>query len=192
MISGRQGKIDAAAFFQLIGNGTVAFGGEGGWTAMKEAPEAFGVEDGDRAFAFRFDPPARQNEHRGDWNGAAVQGGEFSGKPVGIALGLVDSVAVGRHGRGEAELLAVENDLVPLLAVGSDAAGLAPGFGLDGEDTRGRDNDVIDVPWLATRFLDFHVVKHADGIRRELIEDLAGNLFSQKTKAVIHIAPDGA
>ena len=192
VISGGQGKIDAAAFFQLGRDGALAFGGECGSAAIEETPQAFGIQDGHRTLAFRLDPPSGQDEHRSHWHGTTVQGSEFSGKPIGIALGLIESVAVCRHGRGETELLAIKDDFVTLLSIGSVAAGFSAGLGFDGEDTGGRDNNVVDVPSLATRFPDFHVVKHPDGIRRELIEDLTDDLFSQKTEAVIHKAADGS
>lgn len=191
MISGGEGKINAAAFFQLGRDGALAFGGECGSQSIEEAPETFWIQDDHRALAFRLDPPSGQDEYRSHGYGTAVQGSEFSGKPVGIALGLVESVTICRHGCGETELLAIEDDLVALLSVRSDTAGFASGFGFDGEDTSGCDHDVVDVPWLATRFPDFHVVEDADGVRRELIEDLTGDLFSKKTEAVIHKAQNG-
>ena len=187
-VSGGDGEVDAAAFFQLGGDGPLLVTGKKLGAALEEAGQAFGVEDGDAAFTAGVDPPAGHDEDGGDGNGAAVQGGELPGEPSGMALGLLQAVAVGAHRGGKDELLAIENHLVGLLPVRGAAARFAAGLGFDGEDPGGGGDDVVDVPRLLAGFADLEVVEDADGVRGELVEDLADDLFAQEAETVIGIA----
>ena len=90
-------EIYPATFFELGIDGSELFVGEDARATLEKTGKPFGIENGDWALAFGFDPPPWKNEGRTYRNGSAVEGGKFSCEPSSVVLSLFEAVAVGLH-----------------------------------------------------------------------------------------------
>jgi hypothetical protein len=183
-------QINPAAFLKLGVDRAELAVGENAGPSGEKSREAFGIEYGDESLTLRFDPPSRKNEDSADRDGSAIELGELGGEPVGVTLSLFEAVAVGVHWGRKQKLLAVEDDFVPRLASGASVLRLAAGLGLDGEDSSGRENNVIDVPGFLPGFDDFEIMEDADRVGRETVENQADDLLAQQAQPVIGIRDD--
>src|SRR5690606_33535903 len=126
------------------------------------------------------DGPAGQGEDGLHGHGAADEEREPGFEPAGLALGLIEAVAVLTPREGEH--VAVVNDLVEHEA--GAAGALAAGLGFDGEDAGGTDEDVVDVEGTGVVF-GGHVVEDLEATGLEGVEGLGDDAFAEVAEVEI-------
>lgn len=144
------------------------------------------VEDAGAApVVFVVDPPAGDNDDRGDEDVMSELAGEPFLEESGVSLRLVDGFVGGAI--GEYQPLAIVGDLVLFLLVGVE--GLAPGLGLDDEHPARPGDDVVDVELLAHALEDEVMVNTGDfGSAQLPIERLANVALAIEAEVELSVA----
>ena len=174
----------AAADFELAGDQVDLVCGEHGRAAEGDGGgDLFGIENGDDAAGAGDDHPAWEGEDGLNRDVVSEELAEPRLEPAGLSEGLVEAVTVFAPRVGE-NLVIIDN--LVFGETGARAA-FAAGFGFDGEDAGGPDDDVVDVEGrLSVACGD--VVEDAEAVGFQGIEGFTDDAFAEV--AEVGVAPE--
>jgi len=175
----------AAAGFELAGDEVDLVGVERGGAAEGDGGGDFArVENGDGAFAATENHPAGEGEDGMNGDALAEEGNQIIFEPAGLAEGLVETMAV--FGPGVAQDLSIEDDLMIREAIAG--ATLAAGFGFNGEDAGGTDDDMIEVE-TRVGVACGNVVEDDEAVVSEGLDGLGDDAFAEVAEVAVSQLP---